>query len=93
MGSNCDVNCQNSPLPHFLLNGICQYCHYSCLTCNASNSVSTCDSCSTTRTLSPTTQQCTCLPGYYDTFQNYTCLSCFPCATCSLSNKVCTTCR
>lgn len=92
-GSNCDVNCQNSPQPHFLLNGICQYCQYSCLTCNTSNSASICDTCHSTRSLNPSTKLCDCLVGYYDSFNNYTCKSCFPCATCSLSSSVCLTCH
>ncbi len=93
-GANCDNKCQTSSTPHFIVNSICSYCHYSCLTCNVSNSVSVCDSCDVqTRILNNVTRRCDCISGFYDPYQNnYTCQSCFPCKTCSSSNKVCLTC-
>jgi len=92
-GANCDNKCQNSTTPHFILNGACSYCQYTCLTCNVSNSASVCDSCDITRVLNTLTKKCDCKSGYFDPYQNnYTCKSCYPCATCSNSNQVCLTC-
>ena len=91
--SNCNPNCLTSPIPHFTLNGICQFCHYSCLTCNIVASITKCDTCDPTRQLSPSTGLCECIAGYFDVVRNnYTCTSCFPCATCSVNSQVCLSC-
>ena len=92
--SNCDSNCNTSPVPHFILNGICQFCHYSCLTCDVVASTSACDTCHTTRQLNPATRLCDCRSGFYDPFRNnYTCFTCFPCQTCAPNSRLCLTCN
>ena len=93
-GANCDNKCQNSTNPRFILNGVCSFCQYSCLTCNISNSASICDSCdNATRMLNTKTKKCDCKSGFFDTYQgSYTCQSCYPCATCTNNNQVCLTC-
>lgn len=82
-GANCDGSCLTSPEPHYVLNGVCNYCQSSCLTCNVSNSNSRCDSCDATRYLSSSSGLCLCNPGYYDSQTSNVCSSCFPCLTCS----------
>ena len=88
--SNCDDNCFSSPLPHFVVNGVCEFCHPSCLSCNIALSTTRCDTCHDTRFLSPS-GLCSCKQGFYDTLDSFECLSCFPCQTCTLRN-VCQTC-
>lgn len=90
-GANCDGSCLTSSKPHYVVNGICNFCQTSCLTCNVSNSNTKCDSCDATRTLSNSTGLCVCLPGFYDSFQSNVCSDCFPCLTCNLKG-VCLTC-
>jgi hypothetical protein len=92
--SNCDASCSNSSQPHFILNGVCQFCHYSCLSCQTAASTTACDTCSSTRTLNPSTHLCDCIAGYYDPLQsNYTCTTCFPCLACPQNSLLCLTCH